>query len=181
MLPELLIAGTPSAPDPLYPLPNFGAGGNMAFRTDVLRAMGGFDPHLGAGTLTQGGEETRALAMLLESGGQIQYWPPAVTWHYHRRTTAALEKQFYGYSAGLTAFYMSVLMDSPGAATRIAGLLGPGFKQVLANWRRESKNGPPSDFPEFLLKAGRRGLAAGAWLYLREWARQRPIPRASVG
>ena len=33
MEPVLLVAYTASAPDPAYPLPNFGAGGNMAFRT----------------------------------------------------------------------------------------------------------------------------------------------------
>ena len=29
----------------------------MAFRTEALRAVGGFDPCLGAGTRTHGGEE----------------------------------------------------------------------------------------------------------------------------
>ena len=37
--PFRLIAGTPTVFDPLYPLPNFGAGGNMAFRTEALHAM----------------------------------------------------------------------------------------------------------------------------------------------
>ena len=98
--PVPLLAGTPSVFDPLYPLPNFGAGGNMAFRTERLRAIGGFDNRLGAGTLTHGGEETRALSLLLENGSMILHWPPAITWHYHRRTDEALEKQFFGYSAG---------------------------------------------------------------------------------
>ena len=57
--PVPLLAGTPSVFDPLYPLPNFGAGGNMAFRTERRRAIGGFDNRLGAGTLTHCGEETR--------------------------------------------------------------------------------------------------------------------------
>ena len=33
---------------PLYPLPPFGTGGNMAFRRDVLKQIGGFDCALGA-------------------------------------------------------------------------------------------------------------------------------------
>ena len=36
---------------PLYPLPPFGAGANMAFRREVLTAIGGFDVALGAAQL----------------------------------------------------------------------------------------------------------------------------------
>jgi glycosyltransferase involved in cell wall biosynthesis len=173
MAPELLVAGTPSVPEPLYPLPNFGAGGNMAFRTSALRAIGGFDNRLGAGTLTRGGEETLAMALLLERGSTIQHWPPAVTWHYHRRSRADLEKQFYGYSAGLTAFYMSLILSSPKYLIRIGGLIGPGLKRIRANRHAGQADGPPRDFPEEVLAAGRRGLLRGAALYLQEARRQR--------
>lgn len=177
MEPVLLVAYTASAPDPLYPLPNFGAGGNMAFRTDALRAVGGFDNRLGAGTLTHGGEETRALSLLLVSGSTILHWPPAVTWHYHRRTDAALEKQFYGYSAGLTAFYMSMILTSPKSIVRILGFVPKGVKGILANRNRCTPEGPPADFPESLLRAGRHGLFNGAWMYLREIQNQRRAAR----
>jgi glycosyltransferase involved in cell wall biosynthesis len=184
MEPLLLVARTPSVPDPFYPLPNFGAGGNMAFRTEVLRRIGGFDNQLGAGTLTHGGEETRALSLLLESGSTILHWPPAVTWHYHRRTDDALEKQFFGYSAGLTAFYMSMILTSPKYTLRILGFVPMGVKGILANRNRGEPDGPPADFPEHLLRAGRKGLFKGAWLYLREVRRQRRedrlIPNAEI-
>ncbi|MBS1691331.1 MAG: glycosyltransferase family 2 protein [Actinobacteria bacterium] len=173
MTPERLRAGTPSVPDPLYPLPGFGAGGNMAFRTAALRAVGGFDNRLGAGTLTHGGEETRALALILESGATVLHWPPAVTWHYHRRSDEALEKQFFGYSAGLTAFYMSMLMSSPAYAWRIVRFIPPGVRRVLANRGSGAPDGPPPGFPDHLLQAGRRGLLRGAWLYVGEVRRQR--------
>lgn len=173
MAPEWLRAGTPSVPDPLYPLPSFGAGGNMAFRTQALRAVGGFDNRLGAGTLTHGGEETRALALILESGASVLHWPPAVTWHYHRRTDEALEKQFFGYSAGLTAFYMSMLASSPMYAWRILRFIPPGVRRLLANSGSGGPGGPPAGFPDRLLRAGRRGLVQGAWLYLSEARRQR--------
>jgi glycosyltransferase involved in cell wall biosynthesis len=173
MAPEELRAGTTSVPDPLYPLPGFGAGGNMAFRTDALRAVGGFDNRLGAGTLTHGGEETRALALILESGAVVLHWPPAVTWHYHRRSDEALEKQFFGYSAGLTAFYMSMLVSSPTYVWRILRFVPPGVRRLLANGGSSKGDGPPSDFPDNLLRAGRRGLLRGAWLYVTESRRQR--------
>jgi glycosyltransferase involved in cell wall biosynthesis len=171
--PVPLLAGRPSVFDPLYPLPNFGAGGNMAFRTDVLRAIGGFDNRLGAGTLTHGGEETRALSLLLENGSMILYWPPAITWHYHRRTDDALEKQFFGYSAGLTAFYMSMMLTSPKYVWRILRFVPRGVNRILANRGSGQPDGPTGGVPENLLRAGRKGLLQGAWLYLREVRRQR--------
>jgi hypothetical protein len=172
MQPEVLCAHTSTVFDPLYPLPNFGAGGNMAFQTTALREVGGFDTCLGAGTLTHGGEETRALSLILESGSAILHWPLAVTWHYHRRTPAELEKQFYGYSAGLTAYYMSLLLSSPKYVWRILKFIPPGVQRLLANRASGKPDGPPQGFPEELLRAGRRGLLMGALLYLREARRQ---------
>jgi glycosyltransferase involved in cell wall biosynthesis len=171
--PVALRAGTPSVFDPLYPLPSFGAGGNMAFRTERLRAIGGFDNRLGPGTLTLNGEETRALSLLLENGSMILHWPPAITWHYHRRTDEALEKQFFGYSAGLTAFYMSMILTSPKYVWRILRFVPRGVKRMLANRGSGRPDVPTGGVPDNLLRAGRKGLLQGAWLYLREVRRQR--------
>jgi glycosyltransferase involved in cell wall biosynthesis len=173
LAPVSLRAGTPSVFDPLYPLPIFGSGGNMAFRTETLRRVGGFDNRLGAGTLTCGGEDTRALSLVLESGSMILYWPPAITWHYHRRTDEALEKQFFGNSAGLTAFYMSLLLTSPRYLWRILRFIPRGVVRILANRGSGQPDWPTGGVPESLLRAGRKGLLQGAWLYLREARRQR--------
>ena len=100
MAPEVLRMGTSSVISPLYPLARVRSGGNMAFRTESLRSVGGFDPCLGAGTRTHGGEETRVLSLLLSSGDAVLHWPAAITWHTHRREMAALRKQLYGYSVG---------------------------------------------------------------------------------
>ena len=170
--PVLLRAGTPSVIDPLYPLPNFGAGGNLAFRTERLRAIGGYDNRLGTGTLTCGGEETRALSLMLETGSSILYWPAAVTWHYHRTTDEALEKQFYGYSVGLTAFYMSMILTSPKYVWRILRFVPRGLKRILTNRGAGSQDSPTGGVPNNLLRASRKGLMQGAWLYLREVRRQ---------
>lgn len=171
--PVALRAGTASVFDPLYPLPNFGAGGNMAFRTERLRAIGGFDNRLGAGTFTHGGEETRALSLLLEHGSTILHWPPAITWHYHRRTDEALEKQFFGYSAGLTAFFMSMILTSPKYLWRILRFVPRGVNRMLANRGAGQQDSPTGGVPDDLLRAGRKGLVQGGWLYLREVRRQR--------
>ena len=168
MTPEILRAGTPSVASPLYPLPPFGAGGNMAFRTEALRAAGGFDPCLGAGRRTRGGEETRVLALLLSAGQAILHWPGAITWHTHRREMAALRKQLYGYSAGLSAFYASMIRSRPAAALDIARLTPYAWRD-LRNRSDSLRVGElPEDFPSCLLKAARRGLLEGSFMYLYE-------------
>jgi hypothetical protein len=168
MTPEVLRAGAPSVTSPLYPLPPFGAGGNMAFRTDALRAAGGFDPCLGAGRRTRGGEETRVLALLLSAGQVVLHWPSAITWHTHRREMAALRKQLYGYSAGLSAFYASMIRSRPAAAFDILRL-APYAWRDLRNRSDSLRVGElPEDFPACLLKAARRGLLEGPFMYLYE-------------
>jgi len=68
---------------PLYPLPPFGAGGNMAFRRDALARVGGFDVALGAGTPALAGEDTLALTLVLLAGYRIAYEPAALIRHDH--------------------------------------------------------------------------------------------------
>ena len=166
--PEILRKGASSVISPLYPLPTFGSGGNMAFRTELLRSVNGFDPCLGAGTRTHGGEETGVLSSLLTSGHTVLHWPAAITWHTHRREMAALRKQFYGYSAGLTAFYASMIRSRPAVALDILRLA----PQVRRDLRRDGKNlrsgQLPDDFPAYLLKASRRGLLEGGLMYAYE-------------
>jgi glycosyltransferase involved in cell wall biosynthesis len=179
MQPLELRAGAPSVTDPLYPLPNFGSSGNMAFRTETLRAIGGFNNRLGTPRI-HGGEDTWVFSFALESGGIVLHWPPAVTWHYHRRTDAELEKQFFCYTAALPAYYMAVLTKSPKYIWRIMGFILPGLLRTVANRRSGGSDQVPEDFPEVLLRQVRKGLLAGPWLYLRELWRQRNFPPIPV-
>jgi len=171
--PVVLRAGTPTVRSPLYPIPSFGAGGNMAFRTADLRALGGFDPCLGPGTLIHGGEETKVFSQLLRAGSAVLHWPPAITWHYHRRTMRELEQQFFGYTAGLPGFYLSMIRSSPGAAVDILALVPRGIGDILAHRREGGGSDLPEGFPPALLRASRKGLLQGVGLYLLEVRRQR--------
>ena len=60
---------------PLYPLPPFGVGANMAFRREALHSIGGFDIALGAGTPTGGGEDTLAMTLIMLKGYEMVYEP----------------------------------------------------------------------------------------------------------
>lgn len=174
MVPVELRAGEPSVVDPLYPLPNFGSSGNMAFRTETLRAIGGFNSRLGTPGI-HGGEDTWVLSFAIEAGSMVLHWPSAVTWHYHRKTDEELVKQFFGYTAALTAYYTAVVFASPKYLGRLLGFVPPGIKRIVASRQpgHEEKEAPPAEFPEELLVAVRRGLLAGPFLYLKEIVRQR--------
>ncbi|MFI7500586.1 glycosyltransferase [Streptomyces sp. NPDC049687] len=106
----------PPADEPLFPFTagRFGSGANMAFRTDVLRAVGGFDPATGAGTLARGGDDLYGFVRVLAEGHRLHYTPYALVWHHHRETWRDLETQAYGYGAGLTAYLTAILVNRPG-------------------------------------------------------------------
>lgn len=180
MAPEVLRTGTSSVVSPLYPLPSFGPGGNMAFQTELLRAVGGFDPCLGAGTRTHGGEEVRALSLLLSAGHAVLHWPSAITWHTHRREMTALKKQFYGYSAGLTAFYASWIRSKPTVVFEILRLAPYALRDLRGGSDNLRSGHLPDDFPPYLLKAGRRGLIEGGFMYAYEALRDRRRPMPTV-
>ena len=166
--PEVLRAGTSDALNPLYPLPAIGSGGNMAFRVEALRAIGGFDPHLGAGTRTHGGEETRAFALMLRSGSSILHWPDAITWHFHRREMSALHQQFFGYSAGLSAFYASLIRSNPRITLELLKLAPYVIRDLDVRGENLRVGHLPDDFPKSLLHASRKGYLQGAFLYVYE-------------
>jgi O-antigen biosynthesis protein len=75
----------------------FGAGANMAFRTDHLRRLHGFDPALDVGTPTGGGGDLEMFLRLLQEGGTLVYDPRALVRHHHRRDMHALSRQFAGW------------------------------------------------------------------------------------
>ncbi len=156
---------TAAEQSPLYPLPPFGTGGNMALRADALKRAGGFVTALGAGTWTMGGEDTRLFSELLLGGGTVVYQPSAVTHHYHRRRKTELRRQMFGYGVGLTAFYADLVAARP---TTIAGLLRLVPRVIRDSHGPQSlrSGGLPPDFPSDLRWSNRIGLLAGPLRYV---------------
>ncbi|MCZ2803720.1 glycosyltransferase [Modestobacter sp. VKM Ac-2983] len=158
--------GSDDRQSPLYPLPPFGVGANMAFRTASLRRVG-FDAALGAGTLTHGAEDTRVFTDLLRAGGSTLYRPSAVTRHFHRRDLAGLRKQMEGYGTGLTAFYTSLIVDHPLVLVRLALLSRRALRDMTSSSSLRV-SGLAEDFPGELLAANRAGMKRGPVAYLRQ-------------
>jgi len=165
---------------PLWPLPPFGVGANMAFRRETLDRIGGFDVALGAGTPTGGGEDTLAITLVMLEGYEVVYEPTAVMWHYHREDMASLNKQLNGYSIGLTAFYAALLRQRPGALFGLIKLLPQAAGYLKGG------TGAPPEAPEETqeLEAGldRRplqGMLKGPLLYARSKRVQRRVAAAA--
>jgi GT2 family glycosyltransferase len=77
----------------------WGTGANMAFRRAALEHIGGFDPALGVGTPTGGGDDHDAFHRILAAGMLARYEPAAIVFHEHRPSMAALTAQLRGNGA----------------------------------------------------------------------------------
>jgi cellulose synthase/poly-beta-1,6-N-acetylglucosamine synthase-like glycosyltransferase len=125
---------------PLYPyLPgSFGTGANAAFRTEWLRARGGFDPALGGGSPSVGGEDIDVLLRVVLEGERLVYEPRAIAWHPPHREMEALRRQMYVYGRGLSAVLTKAALRDPRVAWDIVRRIPHGLRFLLDS--RSPKN-----------------------------------------
>lgn len=167
-----------AAQHPLYPMPPFGAGGNMCFRRDVLDAIGYFDVALGTGTPSRGAEDTAAIADVMLAGHTAVWQPSAFVRHGHYPSFDGAANQLRGYGTALSAFYTRMLVEDP----RRIGTLLRLLPTAIADVRRPgetligARSGPVL---EGLRKAQLSGLASGPAAYLRSRSRQRKLAESS--
>lgn len=156
---------------PLFPFTagRLGSGANMAFTAEAVEAIGGFDPTLGAGTPARGGDDLLAFFRTAAAGYSIVYQPDALVWHHHRRESAALGKQAYGYGVGLGAYLTAALVHEPRMVASLVRKLPRGIAYALGNSRRDEAD--PSAWPADLARLERYGLCYGPVAYGRSrWA-----------
>jgi GT2 family glycosyltransferase len=161
----------------------FGSGNSMAFEPDLLRRIGGFDPALGAGSPALAGADIESFSHAILAGSRLAYEPRAVCWHDHRADAAAVDRQTFSYSVGLTAILTKwALRDR-----RVVRLLSRELTRSLAALvtARTSEADVPRELGRFgrQLRMNRqrktlgrqlRGYVWGPALYLRSvrWARR---------
>lgn len=162
---------------PLYPLPPFGAGGNMAFRRQVLETIGLFDVALGAGTPARGAEDTAAIAEAMLAGFALVWQPSAFVLHSHYPSFEGASQQLSGYWIGLTAFYTKMLVEDPRRLPRLVALFPRAVSDMVlpAMLPQAPGEGPPAGLPPDLGRAKVRGMLAGPRAYLRSRAAQRKV------
>ncbi len=184
--PRLFDLERPSA-DPLFPYTagTFGSGANMAFRADVLRSMRGFEPGLGAGTEAKGGDDLAAFFDVIAAGHAIAYEPAAIVYHQHHRTFEALQRQTFGYGAGLTAYLTKTILDEPNRVFDMLARAPRAAHHALSPSSAKNERLPVST-PPGLVRRERLGMLAGPALYLlSRWdarldARPEPITEVIV-
>jgi GT2 family glycosyltransferase len=160
----------------LYLTGEYGLGSNMAFRTAVLQAAGGFDEALGVGTRTRGGEDLAMLVELLMAGHQLGYEPTAIIQHQHRGTDAELARQIYGYGVGETAMLTAIALRDPRHLIGVAGIV-PTWLRSLRDTSSAKRVNRDRDYPSALARAEFRGMLAGPAQYLRaRWAQRQWRP-----
>lgn len=156
----------PPLDQPLFPytVGYFGSGANMAFRTGVIRSLGGFDPALGASTRARGGEDLDIYIRLLHAGGRLAYEPSAIVWHRHPDTAARLRQQVFGYGVGLGAMLTKQIIAGPDRLS-IVSRTPQGIRYFTdPGSRKNAARGPT--FPRNLSRLERVGVACGPLAYL---------------
>ncbi len=152
--------------DPLFPYAagHVGSGANVFIRRDVVVAMGGFDPVLGPGTLTVGGEDLDLFIRLAHAGRTIVYDPAVVLKHDHPDSAGALRRHAFYYGIGLTAVLSKQLLQGP-ARAKLLRMIPAGVSYALDPESR--KNAMKSkDYPKILDVLERIGMMLGPVAYL---------------
>ncbi|MFE0652268.1 glycosyltransferase [Streptomyces sp. NPDC059534] len=169
--------------DPLFPFTagRFGSGANMAFRTELLRELGGFDPATGVGTPARGGDDLLSFFRVLARGRSLAYEPGAIVWHRHRRTREALEAQAFGYGAGFGAYLAGALVHEPRMLPALLRRLPGGVRYALARSRERAGPGTGTGgTPTRIARLELRGLLYGPFGYLRSRHEERLLRRRSA-
>ncbi len=157
----------------------FGGGNSMAFRREELLAAGGFDPALGAGSPTGGGEDIYALSTAILQGGRLVYEPRSLCWHEHRKDGEGLRGQVFSYGVGLGAIMTKALTSDP----RFYAAAARSLPIALASRRRggASIDGQQANDEDAgasraeLLRAHRKGIMHGPLRYAEGVVRARRL------
>jgi GT2 family glycosyltransferase len=165
---------------PLFPFAagEFGSGACTALRRDIGRALGGFDPALGAGTVSRGGEDLDLFVRVLLAGHAIVYEPAAMLAHNHPDEDRRLRAEIFSYGVGLAA--MITKQALAGQALAIARRVPLALRHLRDPASRKNVR-KGDDYPRSYDWIERAGMAAGPLAYLRSMRRERRLAAGAPG
>ena len=142
---------------------DYGTGANMAFRRSLLGRIGGFDPALGAGTPTRGGEDLEMFFRVLKEGYALIYEPRAMVRHRHRRSVEGLRSQIADHGVSFSCYIVRSALAYPDERLAFARLAGWWWAKTTfrALWPRTS----PAPALRRLALAELRGCLVGLTRY----------------
>ncbi|MDQ3850182.1 MAG: glycosyltransferase family 2 protein [Actinomycetota bacterium] len=151
---------------PLFPyVPgHVGSGANIFIKRDVALAMGGFDPLLGPGTPTVGGEDLDLFIRLAHDGRTIVYDPAVTLRHDHPQHLEGLRRHAYHYGIGLTAVLGKQLLHGPDRRKLLQAI--PAGMQYELNPSSRKNVRKLGDYPRSLDLLERLGMLLGPAAYL---------------
>lgn len=155
----------------------FGTGANFAFDLATIKAVGGFDESLGAGTPSGGGEDLDAFIKVLRSGKELVQEPAAIIWHVHRATVDELSKQLFNYGVGLSAFIFKYLIN-PATTFAVLKRLVPG---VLKLGSIAGSATSTATLPKAVLAQEFKGMAYGPVAYVKGQLNRKRIKAGARG
>ncbi|MBV9716402.1 MAG: glycosyltransferase [Solirubrobacterales bacterium] len=144
----------------------FGSGNSMAFRRHDLLMAGGFDPTLGAGSPTGGGEDIAAFSDAILRGGRLVYEPRSLCWHEHRRDEDALRKQLFNYGAGFAASLCRAALHDRRFLWSAANAI-PTIVKLLYSRARTGSEETEGQLPTELQRLEYSGMRRGPVLYAK--------------
>jgi GT2 family glycosyltransferase len=143
---------------PTYPVGAgiFGAGANMVFRADVLRALGGFDDALDTGAPLPGGGDLDMFYRVVQAGYPLVREPLLLVYHQHRREYSKLRHQMWTWGLGTMAYITKSWRAEPSERPKIRRWLlwwlSYQLSKVLVPYLRRNRAHWPCDmvFAEIL-------------------------------
>jgi glycosyltransferase involved in cell wall biosynthesis len=170
---------------PLFPyqLGSYGTGASMALRRSGLPSGWAFDEALGAGSLTQGGEDIDLFLDVLTHGGALVYQPAALSLHRHRYDDAGLRTQMWGYGRGLTALLTKRLLRRRAERGLLLSRIVAGVRHAFGqSFRANPDVEQPiaAGYPRSLLLREVLGMTQGPLRYLRASRRVRRAALAGI-
>jgi O-antigen biosynthesis protein len=91
---------------------NCGTGANMAYRRSVFEAIGGFNPALDVGTVTNGAGDLEMFFRVIKAGHGLVYEPGAIIRHRHRREYARLKSQI-AHNGSVFSYFVCAVQAHP--------------------------------------------------------------------
>jgi GT2 family glycosyltransferase len=142
----------------------FGSGANMSFRRTVFSQIGGFDPALGAGTVTKAGEDIEMFFRVLQEGHILVYEPAAIVRHRHCRDYEALKTQLANNGMGFYSYMVRAALAYPNQRWYfVRGAIN--WLARWSGWRLACSFVYPKRFPRDLILAELFGSLIGLTRY----------------
>lgn len=170
--PRVYSLADPPADLPVFPfcVGAFGTGANFALDRQTALSLGAFDPALGVGTRTGGGEDLDMFTRVILAGRSLVVQPSAVVWHRHRADLDELMVQARGYGNGLGAWLTKIMLN-PRTARMALARAPRGAAYYLRNTRTHSgthtaAGEPPNPLMAKALRTELVSVARGPFNYL---------------